>query len=246
VSAAHDGSLVAFAGAFKIYLPQQQLCIPVAEPAGQYSLTVAGDGNVLGVDRAFVDSSGGIIGRFAFPHVFYPDSASYDGSDPYNYDVDYPGALQNAKLNDTGSLYYWAYPGYIDIVDVQHGTPALRFALTESVTNTVTPMAIDSGGQHIYLITNKGLTVVDLGNAPLSIGHLSQTTASAGAQIVMRGSGYENGIAATVGGLTAAVSYTDPETLTLTVPAASPGPEDIVLTNPDGTTYTLGSAITLQ
>ena len=107
-------------------------------------------------------------------------------------------------------------------------------------------MAIDSSGQRIFLITNKGLTIVDLGNAPLSVGHFSETSAFTGNQVEVRGSGFENGITATLGGVTASLTFTDPQTLTLTVPIANTGPEDLVLTNPDGTTYTLQNAIRVQ
>ena len=36
------------------------------------------------------------------------------------------------------------------------------------------------------VITNKGLTIIDLGDAPLSVGHLSEVAAAPGVQIVMR------------------------------------------------------------
>ncbi|MGH9599184.1 MAG: IPT/TIG domain-containing protein, partial [Terracidiphilus sp.] len=243
-----DGTLVAFTGGagyggFQLYVPALDSCIPAADPAEPYGVTVAADGNVIGLLRAFVNSSGNILGRFADPEVFYPGVSS---AEYYNYAPYQDGALQNPTLNDAGSLYYWAYPNYIDIVDVHHGTPALRFGLTETVTNTVSPMAIDSSGQRIFLITNMGLTVVDLGNAPLSVGHFSQTSARAGDQIEIRGSGFENGITATLGGVSASLSFTDSETLTLTVPVTDAGPEDLVLTNLDGTTYTLQNAITVQ
>jgi hypothetical protein len=241
LSASNDGSLIGIAGGFNIYLPAKQACIPVANPAQQYAVAVSGDGNVLGLDRAIVDSAGNILGRFAYPAVFYPGASSY-----YNYSPYQNGALQNPTLNDAGSLYYWAYPNYVDIVDVQHGTPALRFGLTETVTNTVAPMAIDGSGQHIFLITNAGLTVVDLGSAPLSIGHMSQTAASPGSQITIRGSGFESGISVTLGGVSASTAYTDSETVTITVPTTNSGLEDLVLSNPDGTTYTLQNAILVQ
>jgi IPT/TIG domain-containing protein len=243
LGASRDGSLIGIAGGFKIYLPTQQVCIPVANPAMQQAVTVSGDGNVLGLDRAFINASGNILGRFAYPTIFYPSASSYSY---YNYTPYADGALQNPTLNDPGSLYYWAYPSYINIVDVQHGTPALRFGLTETVTNTVSPMAIDSSGQHIFLITNKGLTIVNLGNAPLSVGHFSETSTIPGNQIMVRGSGFEDGVTATLGGVPASLTFTDAETLTLTIPAANPGQEDLVLTNPDGTTYTLQNAISVQ
>lgn len=247
VRASGDGSLVAFGGStndgtFQMYVPAQAACMPAPSTSFPFGVTVAADGNVIGLLRAFVNSSGNIIGRFAYPEVFYPFSTTvYGDYSPYQ-----DGALQNPTLNDTGSLYYWAYPNYIDIVDVQHGTPALRFGLTETVANTVSPMAIDSSGRRIFLITDKGLTVVDLGNAPLSIGHFSETSAAPGSQIEIRGSGFENGITATLGGAPAMVTFTDSETITIAVPTTNTGPEDLVLTNPDGTTYTLQNAITVQ
>lgn len=243
LSASHDGSLIGIAGSFDIYLPATQKCIPAAQPAQQYDVTVSGDGNVLGLDRAFVDPKGNVLGRFAYPQVYYPGTSS---AVYYTYSPYQDGALQNPTLNDAGSLYYWAYPGYVDIVDVQHGTPALRFGLTETVTNTVTPMAIDGSGQHIFLITDKGLTIVDLGNAPLSIGHISQTLVSAGTQVTIRGSGLESGITATVGGISASTVFTDSEAITITVPTTTPGLADVVLSNPDGTAYTLASALSVK
>lgn len=247
ISGSHDGSLIAFTanmtGSFRIYQSAQQACIPGASPAQQFDVSTAGDGNVLALDRAFTDTSGNIIGRSAYPTIFYPSAAS---SVYYNFDPYRGGALLNATLNDAGSLIYWAYPGYIDIVDVQHGTPALRLALTETVTNVSTPMAIDAGGQNIFLITNKGLTVVDLGNSPLSIGHFSQSSSAPGTQIEVRGSGFEPGITATVNGVNAPVTYNDAETLTLTVPSTTSGPQDLVLSNPDGISYTLQNGIIVQ
>lgn len=121
----------------------------------------------------------------------------------------------------------------------------MRFSLTETVQATASPIAIDSGGRHVYLITDKGLTVVDLGQAPLAIGHLSQQTAGAGTQVAVRGSGFDASVTATVGGEPASVSITDENTLTLTVPAVASGPEDIVLVRGDGATYTYESGLTI-
>lgn len=174
------------------------------------------------------DSSGNYLGQVANPVVY----SSACG--------------QLATLNDAGSLYFSVCSGYIDIVDVQHGTPALRFGLAETVANTVSPMAIDGSGQHIYLITDRGLTIVDLGEAPLSIGSLSLTAAAAGTQIKIRGADSKMASLRRLGGVSAPVTVTDSETLTLIVPAAQTGLEDLVLSNPDGKTYTLQSALAVQ
>jgi hypothetical protein len=94
----------------------------------------------------------------------------------------------------------------------------MRFALTETIQDTATPLAIDSGGRFVYLLTDKGLTVVDFGAAPLSVGHLSGQTAAPGSTVVLRGSGFDSGTTATVGGVAASVNFTDENTLTLTIP----------------------------
>ena len=88
--------------------------------------------------------------------------------------------------------------------------------------------------------------MVDLGEALLSIGHLSPQSAAPGAQIAVRGSGFDSSVTATVGGVAASVTVTDENTLALTVPTMTPsGPQDIVLTRSDGTTYTLQNGVVL-
>ncbi len=201
-------------------------------------IAVSGDGNVLGSAASLADPLGNLVGRLAHPAVEFGAALGL-----YN-ESSYPAsALMRPRLNASGSLYYWAYPHYFDILDVAHGTVHIRFSLNETVTNTAAPIAVDAGGRQVFLLTDKGLTVVDLGAAPLSIGHLGQASAAAGAQVLVRGSGFTAGTSATVGGQPTAVNFTDDSTLTLTMPALASGPQDIVLSNPDGTIYTLQSAI---
>jgi hypothetical protein len=183
------------------------------------------------------DIKGNRLGSLAAPVALY-QSIGY-------YPLANAAALCRPRLNAAGSLYFVAYPNYLEIFDVLHGKLLMRFSLSETVQNTASPIAIDSGGRHIYLTTDKGLTVIDLGEALLAIGHLSQSTASVGSQVTVRGSGFDASLTATIGGQAAAVSVTDENTLTLNVPAAASGPEDIVLTRGDGATYTLENGITL-
>jgi len=165
----------------------------------------------------------------AFPTVYY------SGNSP-------TGILLNPRLNDSGSLYYWPYPSYFEIFDVPTGRLRLRFSLAETVQNVIAPLALD-GLHDVFLVTNQGLTVVDLGIAPISIGHLSPSTASPGTSIQIRGSGFAAGITAQVGGQSATVTFTDENTLTLTMPSLPSGIYNLTLTNLDGSTYTLQSAI---
>jgi hypothetical protein len=64
--------------------------------------------------------------------------------------------------------------------------------------------------------------------------------------VTVRGSGFDSATVASVGGVAATLSYTDQNTLTLTVPNASTGPQDIVLTRSDGESYTLENGIVIQ
>jgi len=202
-----------------------------------YGTTIAKDGNIAAAGNTFSDPSGNDIGQVGRPTVYYVTTGVYSQN---NYPT---GVLYRPRLNASGSLYYWAFPNYFDIMDGPTGTLRLRFSLAETIQNVETPMAIDDAGQKVFLITNQGLTVVDLGIAPLAIGHLTPATGASGAQIQVRGSGFVSGCTATVGGQNASVVFIDQNTLTLTLPALSSGPQNLTITNPDGTTYTLYSGL---
>jgi IPT/TIG domain len=180
---------------------------------------------VVSGSNSFSDTSGPRIANIAQPLPLYPSIAGMQATPP---------PLYRPLLNASGSLYYIAYSNYFEIVDVLHAKLLMRFSLNETIQATASPLAIDAGGRHVYLATDKGLTIVDLGAAPLAVGHLSQESAGAGSQVTVRGSGFDSSITTTVGGEPASVNVTDENTLTLTVPAAGGGPEDILLTRGDG------------
>ena len=206
-----------------------------------YGVSIAGDGNLASVGNAFLDASGNMLGSLSRPVVLFKGLTAT----PYPLN-NYPAnSLQRPRLNAAGSLYYWAYPTYFEIFDVPTATLRLRFSLAETVQNVETPIAIDSGGRQVFLITNAGLTVVDLGSAPLSIGHLSSSIASTGTKVKIRGSGFQTGITATLGGQPAAVDLTDENTLSITIPTLISGLKDLTLANPDGSTYVMHSALTV-
>jgi hypothetical protein len=107
-------------------------------------------------------------------------------------------------------------------------------------------MAIDETGQRIFLITNKGLTIAQLDSVPLSIGSVTPASGPAGTQVKIRGSGFVQGTTANANGMSAAVSYVDADTLQVTLPALPAGAVQITITNPDGQSYTLDDAFTVQ
>jgi IPT/TIG domain len=199
---------------------------------GGWDVAISGDANVIVGNLLLGDINANFLGWIAQPIALY-------GSNAVN-------ALLHPRFNAAGSLLYLAYPNYFEIIDVPTATLRMRFSLTETVQSVAAPIAIDSGGRYVFLITNQGLTVVDLGEAPLSIGHLTPQSASAGTPITVRGSGFDATVKATVGGVAASVTVTDQNTLTLTLPSAASGPEDIVLTRGDGEVYTLQNGVIIQ
>jgi hypothetical protein len=62
----------------------------------------------------------------------------------------------------------------------------------------------------------------------------------------VRGSGFQSGITATLGGKSAPVTLTGRNTLTLTTPAMTSGPQQLVLTNSDGESTSLDAAFQAQ
>jgi IPT/TIG domain len=200
---------------------------------GLFGVAMSADANVIGASQVLGDINMNMLGGIGLPIPFYAGATTFSD------------LLLQPRLNGSGSLYYFAYPNFFEIIDVAHAILRMRFSLTETVQAVASPIAIDSGGRFIFLITNQGLTVVDLGAAPLSIGHLSPQNAGPGAQVTVRGSGFDSTVTATVGGVAASVSFTDQNTLTLIVPTATSGPQDIVLTRGDGEIYTLENGLIL-
>lgn len=239
VDATGDGNFTAIGGSSYnstcIYSAQNASYSSVSFPAyyGYYGIALSSDGNVVSTGLTLGDLNSDLLGTIGQPIPYYGNSTAPSS------------LLLRPRLNASGSLYYFAYPNYLEIVDVTHAILRMRFSLTQTIQSTASPFAIDSGGRHIYLLTDKGFTVVDLGTAPLSIGHLNQTNVSPGSQIIVRGSGFDSTTAATVGGQSAVVIFTDENTMTLTIPAAASGPEDIVLTKSDGETYTFENGVIL-
>jgi hypothetical protein len=213
--------------------------------------TVSGDGNVFAsvgaslFDVRFEDSGANILGLAGLPEFLVPISTA--------------GLLEyvpGARLNDAGSLLYIPFSNGIDIFDVQHGDLQERIFLTEQITGggslgnlssqIIHFMTIDETGQRVFLITNKGLTIAQLDSVPLSIGSVTPSSGAAGTQVKVRGSGFVQGTTASANGTAATVSYVDADTLQVTLPSLPAGVVQITITNPDGQSYALDDAFTVQ
>ncbi|HXX14911.1 MAG TPA: IPT/TIG domain-containing protein [Candidatus Eremiobacteraceae bacterium] len=105
-------------------------------------------------------------------------------------------------------------------------------------------LTTDENGQRLFAVTTSGLSIVQLANVPLGIGTLAPSSgpASGGTAVTVRGSGFQAGMKATLGGTATTVSVNEMNTLTLTTPALTPGPQQLVLTNPDGESVSLDAA----
>jgi DNA-binding beta-propeller fold protein YncE len=218
--------------------------------------SVSGDGNVFSavgegnpsweLSISFLDSQANVVGMAGLPDFLLELS-------PYGA---ISGYLSGHRLHDSGSLVYLPFPQGVDIFDVRHGDLRERIFLTEQMTNggslldltsrMVHNMAIDETGQRVFLMTNKGLTIAQLDSVPLSIGSVTPAAGPAGTQVKIRGSGFLPGATASANGTSAVVSYVDSNTLQVSLPSLPSGAVQIKITNPDGKTYSLDDAYTVQ
>jgi hypothetical protein len=171
-------------------------------------------------------------------------------------------------LHPTGALLYQPFltgpapaappavgiQGGVDVLDAHTGRLRLRISLPEPLATLSADidalhgsfLTIDENGQRIFAFTTSGLTVVQLATVPLSIGTISPASAPAlgGAMLTIRGSGFQSAATVTIGGKSAATTLVDMNTLTVTTPPLTAGPQQIIITNPNGDSYSLDAAFT--
>jgi IPT/TIG domain len=84
-----------------------------------------------------------------------------------------------------------------------------------------------------------------LAAVPPGIGTISPPTVFAlgGATLTIRGSGFQSGATVYFNGKNTTVSLKDVNTLSVVTPTLTAGPQQIVITNPDGQTISLDAAI---
>ena len=203
---------------------------------------VSMDGSVFATGSGMVDANTDVLGYLAWQDVFQSPGPS--------------PSLALEKVPDGGSLVYIPYANYVefnvpgpscvDIFDVNHGVLIHRINLAEQIQQVTDAMAIDSFGQNIYLITNSGLSIVQLSNAPLSIGHLTPSAGPAGTSVTIRGSGFQQTTSVSANGSAATTTFVDQNTLQAIMPNITAGSVQITVTNPAGGTYSLDNAFTVQ
>ncbi|HSC44278.1 MAG TPA: IPT/TIG domain-containing protein [Candidatus Acidoferrum sp.] len=146
--------------------------------------------------------------------------------------------------------------GGVDIVDAHTGRLRMRVMLPEPLAMLAADLgglqgkflAVDENGQRLFALTASGLTVVKLARVPLGIGTVSPTNgpASGGTVLTIRGSGFQNGATATIGGKAVNITFVDMNTLKAILPALLSGAERLTISNPDGETVSLDGAIVVD
>ena len=154
--------------------------------------------------------------------------------------------LVGEKLNPSGSLLFVPQDTGVDIFDVHTGRLAQHVVLPEPIPSDTNAMALDETGTRMFLISNSGITLAQLFQAPLSLASVNPPAGLTGTHVTLRGSGFQNGATVKFGASLASVVYVDQNTLTTTVPALSAGPIPITVTNPDGHQYGFDAAFTVQ
>jgi len=114
-------------------------------------------------------------------------------------------------------------------------------------------LTTDENGQRLFAITssdgtpqNSALTIIQLAAVPLGIGTIAPATVSAtgGATLTVRGSGFQNGATVSINGKSASATFKDINTLLVVTPSLTPGSQQIAITNPDGESVSLDAAFT--
>jgi hypothetical protein len=166
--------------------------------------------------------------------------------------------LRDEKLNASGSILYTPVPqafgtaqsGGVNVSDTNHDAWLGQILLTEQVLNSPVQSAMDfdEAGNRLFLITDKGLTVVDLAASPLSIGYLNPAAGpvSGGTTVILRGSGFKSGATVKFGTKSATTTFIDGSTLQVTAPSGTAGSTRVSVQNLDGTSYSLDAAFTYQ
>jgi hypothetical protein len=106
-------------------------------------------------------------------------------------------------------------------------------------------LTIDPTGTYLFGVTQSGITMMALNAVPLSIGNVQPAFVQpqGGQSITLRGSGFQPGATVSIGSTQAITTYVDGNTLSVQVPALSPGWTDVTVTLPGGTAYTAPSLL---
>ena len=150
------------------------------------------------------------------------------------------------KLNPSGSLLFYPQDSGVDIFDVHTGRLVRHLVLPDPIPLDTNGMTLDETGTKIFLISNTGITIAQLFEAPLSLATVSPTAGSVGSVLTLRGSGFQSGATVTFGTTQVPGTFVDINTMQVTVPTVPAGSVRLTIKNPDGNQYTFDDAFTVN
>jgi hypothetical protein len=174
-----------------------------------------------------------------------------------HFDIPMPeGGTPSFFLHPSGALLYKAgyqllsagitLSGSVEIDDVHQFQPAASITFPEPFLTSYTPstdhmLTIDDTGRYLFGVTTSGISMMVLNTIPLSIGNIQPPfrQPGGGQTVTIRGSGFQAGVVASIGGVRAPITFVDEDTLTAIVPGLPAGWQDVTVTNINGSSYTL-------
>jgi hypothetical protein len=174
-----------------------------------------------------------------------------------HFDIPMPQGTPSFFLHPSGALLYKAgyellsggitpFGGRVEIDDVHQFQPAATVAFPEPFITSYSPytdhmLTTDDAGRYFFGVTESGISMMRLNATPLSIGNLQPAFGqpASGQTVTIRGSGFQSGAVASVGGVQTSTTFVDEDTLMATVPALSLGFQDVTVTNVNGNSYTI-------
>lgn len=173
-----------------------------------------------------------------------------------HFDAPLPTGTPSFYLHPSGALLYKAgsfmvsgpnpFADLVEIDDIHQYQPAGIIVFPEPFLTSYAPftnhyLTSDNTGRYFFGVTQSGISMIELSTLPLSIGNVQPSFGqpSGGENVTIRGSGFEVGAQATIGGAQAQTTFIDEDTLSVIMPALASGYQDVTITNSGGGSYTL-------
>lgn len=235
MAASPDGEQVCFSGLYQpLTLYQSATDSVTYGPGIQGPNMCAANGNIV----ATVEVSGGDV-QMPSASDLSLRQLSISGIPDFQL-LQLPGiGFLGLAVDSTGSLIYQPILKNIALWDAHTGelrevisTPS---NLIELFSGT---LLINQAGDQVYVVTNNGLTIVQLDTLPLAIGSIT----TSGASWSIAGTGFVSGTTLSIDGKTVSIQFTDAHHLQVPNAPELAATHTITLTNPDGHSYTYDAA----
>jgi len=237
MAASADGSVVLLGAEFPSYAPIYTWRYDAATDAFSPPAAIPsnlGDGVAVNSDATVLGAGAFILDQNLNPLVPLQGAATGNLL---------PGG--GGLLYSSGSRSYSTNIG-LSITDTRNGRQLLTFPPPPGPTAYSGAFATDPTGQKILVSSGASLTYYELAVVPLAVATVIPVAATPGTALTIRGNGFVAATTATIAGKTASCTFVDGQTLQCAVPSASAGLAPMTLSNPDGQTYSIEGAVTIQ